>query len=95
VYLVGGDERYTVTPDGNTLVEKHRMHHSIIPFDTHSIPQGTKLSAGFHVHVLSDAPEDSDVFYVLNRRPSIPEFIGFNGKLVYKIMEDGTIKPQK
>jgi len=95
VYLIGGDERYTVSTDGNALVDKHRMHHSIVPFDTHSIPRGSTLSAGFHVHVLSDVPEDSDVFYVLTRRPSIPEFIGFNGKVVYEIMEDGTIKPQK
>ncbi len=94
IYPLGGDERYTVSSDGNTLIDKHRMHHSILMFDMHD-PQFAKIAAGYHVHVLSDVPEDSDVFYVLTRRPSIPEFIGFNGKMVYEITEDGTIKPQK
>jgi len=94
IYPLGGDERYTVSSAGNTLVDKRRMHHSILLFDTHD-PQLARVEAGFHVHVLSDVPEDSDVFYVLTRKPSIPEFIGFNGKMVYEIMEDGAIKPQK
>ena len=95
VYLVGGDERYTVSSDGNTLIEKHRMHHSIVPFDTHSAPQGTTLSAGVHGHVLSEVPEDTDVFYVLTRKPSLPEFIGVDGKILYQIQTDGTIQPSK
>jgi hypothetical protein len=94
VYLLGGDERYTVSSDGNTLIDKHRMHHSILTFDTND-PQTAKIVAGYHVHVLSDVPEDSDVFYVLTRRPSIPEFIGVDGKLRYTIMEDGTIQLKK
>jgi hypothetical protein len=94
VYPLGGDERYTVSSDGNSLIDKHRMHHSILTFDTND-PQAAKLVAGYHVHVLSDVPEDSDVFYVLTRRPSIPEFIGVDGKLRFKIMEDGSIQLKK
>lgn len=95
VYLVGGDERYTVSADGNTLVEKHRMHHSIITMDMNNVPQGSKVEAGYHVHVLSGVPEDSDVLYVLTRKPTMPEFIGVDGKMRYQIKEDGTILPQK
>jgi hypothetical protein len=94
VYPLGGDERYTVSSDGNTLIAKHRMHHSILNFDTND-PQTAKIVAGYHVHVLSDVPEDSDVFYVLTRRPPIPEFIGVDGKLRFQIMEDGSIQLKK
>lgn len=94
IFPLGGDERYIVTADGATLIDKHRMHHAILNFDTHP-PNGSTLSAGFHVHVLSTVPEDSDVFYVLNRRPSLPEFIGVDGKLRYQINPDGTIVSMK
>jgi hypothetical protein len=94
VYPLGGDERYTVSSDGNTLIDKHRMHHSILMFDTYD-PQTTKIVAGFHVHVLSDVPEDSDVFYVLTKKPSMPKYIGVDGKLRYTVMEDGTIQLKK
>ena len=40
---------------------------------------------------LSDLPEDSDVFYVLVRKPSLPEGIGA-GKHVYQVQVDGSIK---
>jgi hypothetical protein len=94
VYPLGGDERYTVSADGNSLIDQHRMHHSILMFDTKD-PQTAKIVAGYHVHFLSDVPEDSDVFYVLTRKPSIPEFIGVDGKLRFQIMEDGSIQLKK
>lgn len=94
IFPLGGDERYIVSADGAILIDKHRMHHSILYFDTHPA-DGSTLSAGFHVHVLSNMPEDSDVFYVLNRRPSLPEFIGVDGKIRYEINPDGTIVPKK
>lgn len=91
VYPLGGDERYLISPDGSTILEKRRMHHSILMFDM-TVPDAAKLAAGFHVHVLSDVPEDSDVFFVLTRKPSVPEFIGVDKKMRYKIAEDGTIE---
>jgi len=91
---LGEDERYTASSDGDTLIDKHRMHHSILTFDMND-PQMAKTVAGYHIHVLSDVPEDSDVFYVLTRKPSIPEFIGVDGKLRYEIMADGTIELKK
>jgi hypothetical protein len=35
--------------------------------------EGTRLAAGFHTHVLSDVPEDTDVFFVLTHGPSLPD----------------------
>jgi len=74
VYPLGGDVRYLFTADGNTMLEKHQMHKTILEFRNSGEPD--KTIAGYHSHVLSDLPEDSDVFYVLSKKPSRPEFIG-------------------
>lgn len=94
VYIYGGDARYQVSSDGLTIVEKHLMHKSILQSDWKAIPQGTKLAGGFHVHVLSEVPEDSDVFMVLARKPVVPETVGSKGH-AYQIAIDGTITVMK
>ena len=88
VYLFGGDARYLVSPDGSTVIEKHEMHKSIIEF--RESQNGHAPAAGIHSHVLTDVPEDSDVAYVLSRRPSIPEFIKTRDHL-FLVEVDGTI----
>jgi hypothetical protein len=55
-----------------------------------SIPAG-----GIHTHILSDVPEDTDVFHVLTRQPPRPEFIGTPNKKFYEISVDGTIRERK
>lgn len=96
VYLIGGDTRYTFSADGGTLLEKRQMHKTIITFDANDKPSGMKtLQAGFHTHVLSNLPEDSDVFYVLTRKPQIPEYIGTLDKRIYIVQSDGTIVLEK
>jgi len=90
VYLLGGDVRYLVSSDGSKIVEKRQLHKAILEFRAGTNPPGITLAAGSHSHVLSDVPEDTDVAYVLTRRPSVPEYIGGNGP-IYKILEDGTI----
>jgi hypothetical protein len=40
--------------------------------------------------VLSDGPEDTDVFQVMSRQPRVPEYVGAGGH-VFKIEVDGTI----
>jgi hypothetical protein len=81
IYPLGGDARYLVTADGNTIVEKRQFHKSIL--ETSPVgPNGQKVVMGVYIHVLSDGPEDTDVFYVLTREPLIPEMIGA-GKLKY------------
>jgi hypothetical protein len=86
VYPLGGDVRYTFTADGTSLVEKRQMHKSILEFATKK-----DTVSGYHTHVLSLTPEDSDVFYVLTRKPSIPEYVGTLDKRIYIVQTDGTI----
>jgi hypothetical protein len=92
VYPIGGDVRYLVSADGNRIVEKRQLHKSIL--ENRGPANGAAL-AGFHTHVLSDVPEDTDVFYVLTRKPPIPEMIGTRTKKLYEISPDGTIREGK
>ena len=92
VYLLGGDIRYLFSADGNTILDRHPMHKTILRFDMNQQSKdGKKLAAGFHTHVLSNCPEDSDVFYVLARKPSTPEYVGTVAKKIFVIETDGTI----
>lgn len=96
IYPLGGDVRYTFSSDGNTLVEKHSLHKTILEFDmTDKSGEKGRTEAGFHTHVLTNSPEDSDVFYVLSRKPSVPEYVGTPDKKIYVINMDGTIKRTK
>jgi hypothetical protein len=90
VYPYGGDVRYLVSPDGTKVLDKHRMHNDILESTPAQIPQGSTNAAGYHTHVLSDGPEDTDVFLVLRRQPRVPEYVGAGGH-VFKIEVDGTI----
>jgi hypothetical protein len=92
VYPLGADARYLVSADGMTILEKRQMHKSIL--ETAAPPKGKKAVAGFHAHVLSNVPEDTDVFHVLTQDPPLPEFVGA-GRFVYQVMTDGTIKIEK
>jgi hypothetical protein len=86
IYPLGGDVRYTFTADMCSMVQKRQMHKSILEF---AVKKNTV--AGYHAHVLSLTPEDSDVFYVLTRKPSIPEYVGTLDRKIYVIQTDGTI----
>lgn len=92
VYLLGGDARYLISADGATIVEKRQLHKSILSF---SNQDGTKTVSGFHTHVLSDIPEDTDVMYVLTRKPLVPEYVAASKELVWVINTDGTIQRAK
>jgi hypothetical protein len=93
IYPLGGDVRYRISLDGSTIVEKRPLHKAILEIRFSNDP-ARKSVAGSHSHVLSDIPEDTDVFHVLTRKPSIPEFIGA-GNHVYSILVDGTIVLEK
>jgi len=69
------------------------MHKSII--ENPAPDNGAKTVAGVHTHVLTDVPEDSDVFHVLTGKPSVPEYIMTSKKGGYLVREDGTIIPWK
>ena len=99
VYPLGGDVRYLFSADGATILEKRQMHKTVLDFDFRKSNKDLKdikeLKAGYHIHVLSNVPEDSDVFFVLGRKPSIPEYVGMQDKSIYVILPDGTILPGK
>jgi hypothetical protein len=94
VYAYGGDARFLISADGSSIVEKRQLHKSILETRTQDAGD-KKVAGGVHNHVLSDVPEDTDVFYVLTRKPSAPEYIGTPSKLVYVVEKDGRIRITK
>lgn len=73
VYPLGADVRYWVSLDGTKITEKRQMHRTIIEYAPASSSE--KTAGGYHTHVLSSLPEDTDVLLVLTRRPRVPEFV--------------------
>jgi len=47
VYPLGGDARYLVSPDGNTIIEKRQLHKSILE-NRGDVPKGSTRAAGYH-----------------------------------------------
>jgi len=92
IYPLGGDVRYLISADGNKIVERRQMHKSII--EPPALDKGKKLAAGFHTHILSDLPEDTDVFHVLTQDPRVPEMVG-TAHFMYKVLTDGSIAIEK
>ena len=74
VWPLGGDVRYLVSDDGTKILEKRRLHKSVIEIEPPKDKDQQPVS-GIHNHVLTDVPEDTDVFYVLARKPEMPEMI--------------------
>jgi hypothetical protein len=68
----GGDARFMVSVDGASILENQRLHKTILVYQP--APKNAKQTpaSGMHVHVLSNAPEDTDVFYVLSCKRSFP-----------------------
>lgn len=88
VYPLGGDARYLISQDGAKILEKRQLHKAILEF---SVPdENKKPEAGYHIAVLDDVPEDTDVLHVLLRKPSFVEWVATKN-YVYRIETDGTI----
>jgi hypothetical protein len=90
VYPLGGDVRYLVSADGTKILEKRQMHRTI----REAAPVPGKKVAGYHSHVLSDVPEDTDVFHVLTQDPRAPEMV-VTAHFLYEVKTDGTIQIKK
>ena len=91
VFPLGADARYLVSADGRTILERRRLHNSVIEFRAPAPPQaGAKMEAGTHTAVVADIPEDTDVLHVLVRTPRIPEYV-MTDHYVYRIDPDGRI----
>jgi hypothetical protein len=91
IYPLGGDVRYLVSADGLKILNKRQMHKTVLDV---APAQGKKMVAGYHTHVLSDIPEDTDVLHVLQRDPPAPEVITTQ-HFVYEVASDGTIRIKK
>jgi hypothetical protein len=74
IFPLGGDEPYLISADGNTIIDDHRMHNDVLTFDLRKIDL-TGYKGDYHTHVLSDLPEDTDVFFVLARGAVGPEYV--------------------
>jgi hypothetical protein len=91
VWPLGGDVRYRISSDGKSILDKRQLHKAILDM---KFDPNLKVVAGVHGHVLSDVPEDTDVLYVLNRKPSMPEYIAA-GKRTFVVNVDGGIQVQE
>ncbi len=89
VWPIGGDMRYTISSDGKNVIEKLKLHNAILDMETKENQVG-----GYHVDVLTAVPVDTDVFFVLNRKPSIPEYVG-TPKQMFVIDKEGNIESGK
>jgi hypothetical protein len=92
VYPLGGDTRFLLSADGSKIIETRRLHKTILENKPSS---DIKKIAGYHTHVLSDEPEDTDVFHVLRQSPPLPEYVGTKNGGTYIVNTDGTIKRVK
>jgi hypothetical protein len=90
IYPLGGDVRYLVSFDGMVIIERRQLHKAILEIPPNSAGSNP-IVGGTHSHVLSDIPEDTDVFHVLTRKPLIPEYVGTKNH-TYVIREDGSIE---
>lgn len=89
VFPVGGDERFTISPDGLTILDAHVMHHAVLAIPV--TPNGATAVAQVRSVVVADIPQDTDVFHVLARKPAIPDYVVAQGQM-YLIDVDGSIK---
>jgi hypothetical protein len=87
VFPLGGDVRYLISADGTKILVKRQLHKTILET---TAAKGKKIVAGFHTHVLSDEPEDTDVLHVLQQDPPLPEMIG-TPHFLYQVAADGSI----
>jgi hypothetical protein len=95
VYLIGGDVRYLLSPDGSTIQETRRLHNAIIEYHdftkSKKAKEGWRTEMGVHNHILDDVPEDTDVFLAMTRKPPVAEMI-ITWEYTYMVNPDGTIK---
>ena len=91
VFPLGGDVRYRITGDGLTILETRRMHNTIIEFGPASRTAGEEMKFGMHTAVVDNMPEDTDVFHVMVREPSVPQLIATDA-FVYQVNPSGRIQ---
>ncbi|HUQ80813.1 MAG TPA: hypothetical protein VM076_06740 [Gemmatimonadaceae bacterium] len=91
VWPRGGDMRFQVSADGRIVTQSRRLHETITEYSVRTARSATTKAADAHPAVSGNAPEDTDVFHVIQRRPAIPELMTA-GRFQYRIDVDGTIR---
>lgn len=89
VWPRGGDMRFRVSADGRVITETRRLHEAITEYSVRSARMTASTPDGQSI-VEGNAPEDTDVFHILQRRPALPELMTA-GKYRYRIDVDGRI----
>jgi hypothetical protein len=84
----GGDLRYTVSFDGAKILDRRQMHKTVL--EQSAPPGGGRPDFYFHTHILSDLPEDSDIFYALTRRTLQGEWVATR-KYTYEITPESSL----
>ncbi|HWX39331.1 MAG TPA: hypothetical protein VNY09_08800 [Candidatus Sulfotelmatobacter sp.] len=92
-YPFGGDARYLISDDGWMILEKTQLHDAVED-QRDDAKDPTPPPSRHHTDTLSDIPVDTDVFYVLSRKPFLPEYVTA-GKQKFLIKIDGTIQISK
>jgi hypothetical protein len=87
IFPLGGDARYLISAAGTKILVKRQLHKTILE---PAPVKGKKLAAGYHTHVLSDQPEDTDVLHVLQQDPPVPEIVATT-HFLYQVAADGSI----
>lgn len=87
---LGADTRYRMSDDGRHMLERRRLHNTVLEYGPPQPQNGGRLEAGYHTAVLDDRPEDTDVFLVLSRRPQVPEYV-VSQSFYFRIDVDGQI----
>lgn len=82
---LGGDWRFLVAADSARVLEKRQLHRAVLEY---ALPDSAV--SGMHTAIVDDVPEDTDVFYVLTRRPLRQEYV-VSEHYFYQVRTDGTI----
>ncbi|WP_165225557.1 hypothetical protein [Aquisphaera insulae] len=89
VWPLGGDFRFRLSADGTKVEATRQLHKSIIEVRPPADGKNQQVG-GVHSHVLDSVPEDTDVYHVLSRKPSVPEIV-ITPAFQYSIDRDGSI----
>jgi hypothetical protein len=90
-FPLGDDVRFRISAEADRILETRRMHKGIVEYDRHARSGAARLASSSHKTSLRDEPEDSDVYYVLSRRPQVPEIVETK-HFRYVVENDGSIK---
>jgi hypothetical protein len=91
LYPRGGDMRFRVSADGRVVHEFRQLHNAIDEYSARTARSSSVTKPQSQAVVSGDAPEDTDVFHVIQRRPALPELVRAE-HFQYRIDVDGSVR---